>query len=671
MAEIVLTSSILIGLLIFLRLLFRNKISAGLQYGLWLLAAVRLLMPAALFENPFHIMNRLRPAVEQVTEWAEEKAEDILSPAAGISETERNPQQLLPDAETMTKVSSPDRENPDPGSQEIHPMQEEPEAVSLEPKRIPEETPPALFPSARFLRNVWYAGMAVMAVWMAGGHLLCRRRLSRNRIFIGREGPVRIYVSENATTPCLLGILHPAIYLTPHSGKIPKHRSYAITHELTHYRHQDPLWTLVRNLCLVIYWFHPLVWIGAYLASRDCELACDEGVLRRMGEDRAQEYGCTLIEMAASFRRLSPLHCETALADGKRELRERLARIAGGKHKTCIPAAFLTLVCCAATAACTFGTWAAPAMGRYVETVVEVMSPNSMKQFSSIAQNGNTIRLIASTGLDVLSLDGGLTFETVRVKDMPQGTWELYKKSALNRAGSVGGARAFRTYIEPRGDRFMSFDNYLITESGEELRLELPGNSNTLYFYGNGCFYIEETGDSTNRYYQLDSATGEIRFLTENQWSASYIAADDRFLYLVNENGVLLFDLNAGKPALQDQALSEFVAENATGSPLSGEYPALLYPYGDGVYILTHRGLYWHELYGKTTEQIIDGTDCAIGNPGMILTGMALRATDGKPEFLILYDNKSLMRYTYDASLPSVPEELSGEPAHRTAETKR
>ena len=113
------------------------------------------------------------------------------------------------------------------------------------------------------------------------------------------------------------------------------------------------------------------------------------------------------------------------------------------------------------------------------------------------------------------------------------------------------------------------------------------------------------------------------------------------------------------------------MAENATGSPLSGEYPALLYPYGDGVYILTHRGLYWHELYGKTTEQIIDGTDCAIGNPGMILTGMALRATDGKPEFLILYDNKSLMRYTYDASLPSVPEELSGEPAHRTAETKR
>lgn len=217
----------------------------------------------------------------------------------------------------------------------------------------------------------------------------------------------------------------------------------------------------------------------------------------------------------------------------------------------------------------------------------------------------------------------------------------------------------------------MSFDNFLITESGEELRLEMLGNSNTLYFYGNGSFFIEEIGDSTNRYYQLDSATGEIRFLTENQWTASYIAADDRFLYLVNENGVLLFDLNAGKTALEDQVLSKFVAENTTVSPLSGEYPALLCPYENGVYILTHRGLYWHELYGKNTEQIIDGTDCAIGNSDRMLTGMALRATEGKPEFLILFDNKNLMRYTYDASLPSVPEELSNAPAHRTAETKR
>lgn len=75
--------------------------------------------------------------------------------------------------------------------------------------------------------------------------------------------------------------------------------SHILTHELTHYTHGDSLWNLIRALCLTVYWFNPLVWAAASLSRRDCELACDEGVIARLGEENRFAYGRTLVGMAA------------------------------------------------------------------------------------------------------------------------------------------------------------------------------------------------------------------------------------------------------------------------------------------------------------------------------------------------------------------------------------
>ena len=63
MLEIIVTSSILIGALILLRRLWKNKISSRLQYALWLLVVLRLLAPVTVFPNPLNVMNFLRSAV--------------------------------------------------------------------------------------------------------------------------------------------------------------------------------------------------------------------------------------------------------------------------------------------------------------------------------------------------------------------------------------------------------------------------------------------------------------------------------------------------------------------------------------------------------------------------------------------------------------------------------
>ena len=57
MLEILVSSTVLILALAALRFLLRSKISPRLQYALWLLAALRLLLPVSLVRSPVSVMN--------------------------------------------------------------------------------------------------------------------------------------------------------------------------------------------------------------------------------------------------------------------------------------------------------------------------------------------------------------------------------------------------------------------------------------------------------------------------------------------------------------------------------------------------------------------------------------------------------------------------------------
>ena len=52
-------------------------------------------------------------------------------------------------------------------------------------------------------------------------------------------------------------------------------------------------------MALCVHWFNPLVWAAFVLACRDMELACDEGVLVKLGPDRRKEYALSLLDSKA------------------------------------------------------------------------------------------------------------------------------------------------------------------------------------------------------------------------------------------------------------------------------------------------------------------------------------------------------------------------------------
>lgn len=77
----------------------------------------------------------------------------------------------------------------------------------------------------------------------------------------------------------------------------PERLRHVLAHETAHARHLDPLWSLLRSVCLAVYWFDPLVWIAAAVSKADGELACDEAAIQALGEGERIPYGKTLLSL--------------------------------------------------------------------------------------------------------------------------------------------------------------------------------------------------------------------------------------------------------------------------------------------------------------------------------------------------------------------------------------
>ena len=143
------------------------------------------------------------------------------------------------------------------------------------------------------------------------------------------------------------------MYLTPEAAELPETQlEQVLLHERTHLRQGDPIWGLLRCLCLAVWWWNPLVWLGAACSRRDGELSCDEKVLRTLGEDKRLEYGHTLVDL---LPRKTPgaLLCTATISGGGRDMKERLERIVK-KPRLWIAAAVIAVLLTALIVGCSF-----------------------------------------------------------------------------------------------------------------------------------------------------------------------------------------------------------------------------------------------------------------------------------------------------------------------------
>ena len=336
MTEILITSSVLILALLVLRRVFREKISRRAQYALWLLVLARLLIPVSLPTAGFGVLSAAEPAVEAASSRLESRAVYVLpldrAPAAEVpAASQAQPGQVV---ETGDSFGYPV-------------LSSDGETVTRYARQLT---------ASELLRYLWYGGMALTGLWFLAGNLRFRWKLRRRRRPYPVEGcPVPVYLAEGwLASPCLVGLLRPAIYLTPAAAAAEERQRHVIAHELTHRRHLDPLWSLLRSVCLVVYWFDPLVWAAALASRTDGELACDEAVLAGLDQEERLAYGRSLLALVPVRRTGGdPFLTATTMASGKRQLKDRIGRIAQARRTTAL-ALTLALVLAAVTCAATF-----------------------------------------------------------------------------------------------------------------------------------------------------------------------------------------------------------------------------------------------------------------------------------------------------------------------------
>lgn len=320
MSAWILSSTVLILAVAALRRLLRGRISLRVQYALWLLVALRLLLPVNLGESALSVEN----------------AADALRTEIALRQ-EPPLTTEMPSGETVDVPVTP-----------VTPVTPAVPATPVTPVE-----PAVSVDWAALARTVWLTGAAVLALVFLAVNLRFGLRLRRSRQRVTEEtAALPVYVSAAAETPCLFGLLRPAIYLTPAACEDAETRRCAIAHELTHYRHGDQLWSVLRCLCLALHWYHPLVWWAVELSRRDAELACDEATVGALGERERAAYGRILIRLTCE-KRPALLTAATTMTDNGRQLRERITTLVK-RPKTVAAAAVVLTAALALVTVATF-----------------------------------------------------------------------------------------------------------------------------------------------------------------------------------------------------------------------------------------------------------------------------------------------------------------------------
>ena len=148
----------------------------------------------------------------------------------------------------------------------------------------------------RVLSMVWLAGMLGFLGYHAYSYLRMRHRIRRLDSGVRQVEP-GICEIDGGHLSFVMGLIHPVIYLS--SGLDPESRKVVLCHERVHLQRRDYLWKPLALVICCVHWFNPLVWLAFYLMNMDCEMSCDEKVVKLLGEESKKIYSYTLLEEAS------------------------------------------------------------------------------------------------------------------------------------------------------------------------------------------------------------------------------------------------------------------------------------------------------------------------------------------------------------------------------------
>ena len=274
------SAAITAGILLF-RVIFKNRISSKLQYLMWWLLILRLLMPVTPdIGFHFNLQDMLLKQAHQA---------ELPTPAPVLDVAPASVPNTQSSYESVTPAVQPDTD--------VAPSQHVNPAKSTD----------------------WYS--IVFVVWLLGaigflGWLIfVKLRYYESLQHLMAGGPREVYelygkcCKELGVKPLPLWIVNKSmspgisffgepVLLVPLSLCNDESRlRFALLHELTHKKRGDHYMTLLLNILRAVYWFDPVVHLAFSELRADMESACDSDVLAYIGHGQKRGYLTVILEM--------------------------------------------------------------------------------------------------------------------------------------------------------------------------------------------------------------------------------------------------------------------------------------------------------------------------------------------------------------------------------------
>lgn len=300
------------------------------------------------------------------------------------------------------------------------------------------------------------------------------------------------------------------------------------------------------------------------------------------------------------------------------------------------------------------------AMGRYVESSIEMPAiswPTPIFELEDGSANifdRDSFRLVSS--------------------DASHDTWAEKQAAFLDEAGKVSYAQAIA--ISRNGDCILSYiEKTEETESTEDydfnplyefikndgtvtplnIELENEGFFAELAFTQDGRAVGYTYGGDV---YEINVENGEITLLFKtDDVNINSFDITSQYIIAIAGNSLYFFDLEKNQLKDTPSTLTQFVKEQNI-DPDMGSSECKNYHFYEGkdsntLYILNTNGLYRYVMDGNSIEQLIDGSLCSIGNPSYNIQSFV---EESSGTFLVLFTQGILKRYTFDATVSSVPD---------------
>ena len=133
------------------------------------------------------------------------------------------------------------------------------------------------------------------------GHFIWSYVSIQRKLSVSKKGSDNIYYVQDIETAMVFGVIKPRIYLplTLEENNL----FYVLSHERMHIKRGDHIFKIITYIVCMIHWFNPLVWVAYHMLGEDIEKACDEAVIRGIGEDKKKDYANALLLAAETGNR--------------------------------------------------------------------------------------------------------------------------------------------------------------------------------------------------------------------------------------------------------------------------------------------------------------------------------------------------------------------------------